>query len=98
MAIISFIGFIAVSLLSHILNGFALTVLWGWFIVPVFGLPVLAIVPAIGLALVAGFLTHQVVKTPTGESLSDTLVKCLTISLSKPILFLLIGWIVTLFL
>ena len=98
MAIIGVIGFIAVSFLNYILNGFALTVLWGWFIVPVFGLPVLAIVPAIGLVLVVGFLTHRVTKKSDSKSTSDMLVEALIASLLNPLVFLLIGWIVTLFL
>jgi hypothetical protein len=92
------IGFTAVSLLGYILNGFALTVMWGWFIVPVFELPALAIVPAIGLALVAGFLTHQPMEQRTDQLISDTLLDSLVFSVLRPLEFLFIGWIVSLFL
>ena len=32
--------------------GYALSVLWGWFMVPLFGLPVLSVAQAYGVALV----------------------------------------------
>lgn len=34
-------------------NGWALSTLWGWFIVPIFGLPSLTIPQAIGVSFVA---------------------------------------------
>lgn len=39
-------------------RGFALTFLWGWFIVPAFGLAPLGLIYAVGLSIVASFLTN----------------------------------------
>lgn len=39
-------------------EGFVLSCLWGWFIVPVFKLPELALIPASGITLVVGMMTR----------------------------------------
>lgn len=44
---------------TAMMNGLALTVLWRWFVMPVFSLPPLTIPQALGIALVVAFLTHQ---------------------------------------
>lgn len=44
-------------------SGLAVSVLWGWFVVPVFGLPALSIAQAYGLALLVGMLTHRGTKS-----------------------------------
>lgn len=41
-------------------SGYTLSVLWGWFIVPMFGLPALAIPAALGVMLIATYLTKGV--------------------------------------
>jgi uncharacterized membrane protein len=51
LGLIAYIGFLAV------VRGWVLCWLWLWFIVPVFGLPHLSIVQAIGFSLVVNFLT-----------------------------------------
>ncbi|MGC9605262.1 MAG: hypothetical protein ABSF56_00680 [Minisyncoccia bacterium] len=51
------VGFIASLALVTILDGFVLSVLWGWFVVPVFHLPVLKIIPAMGISMIVGYLT-----------------------------------------
>ena len=48
-----------VPIYGSILNGWALTVLWGWFMVKAFELPHLSIPLAIGLALIVNFLTWR---------------------------------------
>jgi hypothetical protein len=77
--------------LSIILNGFVLQVLWGWFITP-FGLPAISIPQGLGLALVVGFLTHQYQdnkRSPEGV---------ITYSIMSPVVSLVFGWVVHLFL
>lgn len=41
------------------LKGWVLTVLWGWFVVPVFHLPQLSLPAAIGLSAIVGYLTRE---------------------------------------
>jgi hypothetical protein len=42
-----------------VLNGYALSVLWGWFIVPAFNLNPLSIPIAIGIMMIVSYVTHQ---------------------------------------
>lgn len=91
VALLMLIGAVAFAIsASVVLNGYVLSVLWGWFIVPVFGLPALTIPVAIGIALVISFLTHQL-NLNDGD---ETGWKQLAFSFLHPLLTLLAGWIV----
>lgn len=93
------VGFAALLVVSSILNGYALSVLWGWFVVPVFHLPQLSIVPAIGIAMMVGYLAHQMEpdcvekERTTGERIA----RAASFAILKPLFALLFGWIVHLF-
>lgn len=56
MAVAAFVGMLVAIPLSlfwgALCSSFALSVLWGWFVAPLFGLPALGLAPAYGLALV----------------------------------------------
>lgn len=84
---------IAASFLAATIEGFVLSVLWGWFIVPVFHAPHLRIPYAIGLALVVGMLTHRTRKPEDTPETSYVLLNGLVL----PWLFLLMGCLVKLF-
>jgi len=86
--------------LSSLWRGYVLTVLWGWFIVPVFHLPALGIVVAIGIAMVVGFLTYQHPPENPADtrSASEKFSAAIAIAIVHPAMFLLIGWAVHLFL
>lgn len=91
-------GVFVLVALSCVLNGWALAILWGWFMVP-FGAPVLTIPTAIGLALVVSFLTHQTdhyedKDKTAGERFGGSVLTMLI----KPPLALFVGWIVKQFL
>lgn len=89
--------FIGLMAFTTILNGYALSVLWSWFIVPKFDVPSLNIPTAIGLAMVVGYLTHQIKidevekKTPFWKKMLDGVI----IGILKPAFALFFGWIVT---
>jgi hypothetical protein len=55
---LAFAGLVLVTAVTAVLNGFALTVLWGWFIIPLFAAPALTTAQAIGLGLVVNFITE----------------------------------------
>ena len=74
----------------YLWNGFVLMKLWGWFMVPQFGLPVLSLSGAIGVGMVVSFLIHRVNHE---KELTEIIVAVVTF----PALALLAGWIVTLF-
>jgi len=75
-----------------LLNGWVLSVLWGWFVVPTFGLPSLSVVEAIGIALIAAFLTHQYHSVPKEKTREYYLILFFS-----PLIALFIGWLVHLF-
>jgi fucose permease len=78
-----------------VVNGWALVKLWGWFILPVFpSAPRLSTLSAIGLGLVIGFLTHQVLPAPTDEKTSAAVARAIIGSVIHPMLVLVIGYIV----
>lgn len=89
----------ALMVACSILNGYVLSVLWGWFMVPVFHLPQLPVAPAIGLALIVSYLTYQ--PEPNYQEEEETagqrFARSTSLVLGRPLLALLFGWIVHLF-
>lgn len=94
----SIFSFVVGVILATIYNGYVLSVLWGWFIVPSFGFPTLSVGYAIGVASVVGYLTHQYQKQDETADSTDILLKMLLYFLLKPTFALIFGWIITLFL
>ena len=89
-------GFLMVF--SSIFTGYTLSVLWGWFVVPTFGVPALHIVPAIGVAIVVSYLTYQTHDCVKEEmSYGKAIGKGIAMAILKPSLALFFGWIVRLF-
>lgn len=96
--LLAFVGITAMLVIGSIWRGYVFSVLWKWFIVPIFGLPLLSIPVAIGIALVASFLAYQYHYVKDERSESEKLFGAMGIMMFYPALVLLIGWIVTLFL
>lgn len=98
--VIGFAGLIGVVVgISSILNGWVLSILWGWFIVPTFGAPDISVVQAIGLALVVRFLTASRSIEESDDSISkeEKVQKALVVAVVVPLFALFVGWIVHLF-
>lgn len=91
MTILVVLGFIGIMFVSSILNGWAFSILWGWFVVPLFSLPVLSVPAAIGLAMCVSFVAHH--QTFQKDAETDT-TKAITYSIVKPFAALLVGYIV----
>lgn len=85
--------FIALPFAS-VFNGYVLSVLWRWFIVPVFHLPVLSIVQAIGISMVVTMFTYQAPEDVKGREWTDLIARMF----AKPALGLFFGWIVRMWL
>lgn len=78
---------------SFIVFGYSFTILWAWFIVPTFGLPELTIAEAIGIRMVAAFISPKIGKKderPFSEVMSDAVA----FSIVFPLLTLAVGWLV----
>ena len=73
-------------------RGYVLSILWKWFMVPLFHLPALNIPFAMGLALIVFLLTQRssYIVTPIEER-----IKNLIYSFVYPGVALLAGWIIT---
>jgi hypothetical protein len=87
------IGIPALLAVTAIWRGYVLSILWGWFAVPAFGLPTLSIPLAIGLALIVGYLTAD----STLERKRQGFGAAMAVSLLGPAFVLLVGWIVSRF-
>ena len=71
-------------------HGFVFQTLWGWFIVPTFGMAPLTAAAAIGVALVVRLLTISFKL----DAKSPDVVKAFFTGMFGYGIFLLIGWIV----
>lgn len=89
------LGFLAMPIVA-IWQGLVLKILWGWFMVPTFGLPSLDIPQALGLALVVTFLTHQTTKRED-EDAGEVFARILINGFVEGLFFLGFGAIVMLF-
>jgi hypothetical protein len=79
-------------------SGYALSILWGWFIVETFNAPQISIPVAIGISIIIDYLSKQTTSTDADdEDYWDKVGKSIGESLMKPAVVLLFGWIVTLF-
>ena len=86
---------------SAILNGWVLSTMWQWFIVPLFHAPVLTIPYAIGISLMIGMFSKSSSTSSDnkgeGTDWSKVISALLAIFLS-PLFVLFMGWIVRMFL
>ena len=85
------LGGIGAFVVGLVLKGWALMTLWGWYIHPIFNLPEITIVQALGITLVG------VMVTGTGKSSSysdnDSPIVILIEPIFMPLFAVLLGWI-----
>ena len=99
-ALMGCLGWIAyaalVLVLGSILGGWALSIMWEWFIVPVFALPSLGIVQAIGLSCVITLLAPRQIQRNSGvkKSTFDVVIETSAQAFLAPLLAVGFGWIV----
>jgi len=89
-------SFVILVILNAIYSGYVLSILWGWFVSPVFNIAELTINSAIGISLVINFLTYQSDAAKEADK-SDFFGKLIARIIIMPTTALIIGWIVTLF-
>lgn len=83
---------ICITATQAIWSGIVLKALWAWFVIPTFGLPDLSLLVAIGVGLTVSYLTHQYVPTN-----NEDLPKIFVVSFLYPLITLVMGWVVHLF-
>ncbi len=81
-------------ILSVLYHGYALSVIWGWFFVPTFGLAPLNIPAAIGISLVISHMTTPIPDKPKDESFEEGIYNAISKAIVKPSCALLFGWII----
>lgn len=80
---------------GSIANGWALSTLWTWFVMPVFAVKALTIPYAIGLSLVISFLVPK--KGDSNQAKKDSatvVIESLAQAFGGPILSVFLGWMV----
>lgn len=101
MPFIIVVGTVVILGLGSVWSGFVLSIMWGWFITPTFeGAPELSIPAAIGISMIAGYLTYRKTpKDPEDRHKSDErkLFEALGGMLLLPAMYLALGWVVHLF-
>jgi len=90
--------FFVFAAVSVVLNGWVLNTLWGWFMVPVLGLPQISIAQAMGIAAIVRLLTYQYTRevVEEGDEVA-ALTKEFIIVILQPFVVLLLGWIIHFF-
>lgn len=94
---ISTISIVVVGLIiATAMRGWALSLLWGWFIVPLFDAPQLTIVQAIGLSMVISF-NHfdQTQKKEKTESFLEDFSRTVFVGSLHTLFVVLLGWIIS---
>ena len=98
MAALPFAGLILLFVVSAIVKGYVLSLLWAWFVVPL-GVPTLTVVQAIGVSLTVGFLTKEWDTSgddDIGEVTEGVIVLCVY-GLGRPVTALAVGYLITCF-
>jgi len=78
-----------------LMNGWVLSILWGWFVVPVFGISQISVLQAIGLTAIINMLKSSRAKENNkGRETSEVIVELFAITIIAPLISLFFGWIV----
>lgn len=91
---------IAAVFFGAVASGWVLSIVWIWFVVPLFPMvPVLTIPQAIGFSLVTGMLTGSGSQTETKErTTGEAIVNLLAVAFGRPLMILVIAYIIKAFL
>lgn len=78
-----------------LLSGWALSVMWAWYVVPVFELPVLGIKNAILLATLIGYFTPtELYKDAENKTENQKILNGIAAILFKPIFYVAWFWVI----
>jgi len=86
--------------LGMVLSAWVITIMWSWFVVPVFALPLLTKAQALGLSLLVGYITWQYTNTNSDSESGPWkwFGRAVGLAIFRPLLVLAISWVVHLFL
>lgn len=99
LACFGLLALVVVSVVvSALMNGWVLSVLWGWFVVPLFNVQPLSVATAIGLSLAIGMLvSRESSSSDEKKDLSDAIAGVVVRVVFASLFTLFFGWIVKLF-
>jgi len=89
---------LTLAVFGVISNAYALTLLWGWFITPTFNVAVPSVAMAAGITLFKGCLFYKHNSDAKSRTVDEMLGILTQVSLSVPLAYIFVGWIITLFL
>ena len=86
---------------SMLLNGYAFSVLRGWFIVPVFGVPALSVMQAVGIATLISMLSYKYDSSDDVRSkykkTEERVMETAFATILPPLFFIALGYLIHLF-
>jgi len=80
-----------------LMNGWVLSILWGWFVVPLFGVSQISLLQAIGLTAIINMLKSTKVNTDkksSSKGATEAIISAFVIVFVGPLVSLLFGWII----
>ena len=80
-------------LLASITGGWALSVLWGWFVIPVFGVSPIGVPAAMGLTLTAQLILRPDYKTEPDVDAAELFGKTVAVGFIAPLFVVFLGWV-----
>jgi len=92
-----YITLVLFGIISTIWEGYVLSIVWSWFIASKFDLPELGVVSAIGLIMVAKFVTFAYIpayKKSDDQATFLQIVESVTFRVTYSTITLGVGWIV----
>jgi len=87
------VAFLIAACINTIINGFTLSVLWSWFMVPTFGAPQLSIPSAIGVAIIAGMLVYNGDSDNEDDSYMSRIASATISTTVRCAIYMACGWI-----
>lgn len=86
-----FLASILMMVIGTLMNGWALSILWKWFVIPIFGLPALSIIQAIGISMTVGLLISR----SSADNSKKEWTEIVGGYIAYPVLAVGIGWIIS---
>lgn len=89
---------IPVGILAAITNGWAASLMWAWFVVPVFDAPALSIAQAVGISCLVTLFRSNTSSRSSGKDSATVIAEMLAVALVAPVVAVGFAWVVKLFL
>jgi hypothetical protein len=97
---ILFVMFLVI-VISTVLSGFVIQIMWGWFVTPLFGILPPTVAQAIGLSLFVGLfraVENRGQGTDDGTPKTEKILTGIFVAVVNPLVYLALGYVIALFL